>query len=277
MGQLSSDNHNKYNNNHNHNRNHNKSSRIAYKTMIEPRAMSQLIDNSNLNDICCFNFSKKQKWLKETKMSTILSLIMRRKGCRDIQDIVGDSSMGYCARLTTTDIKLVNSSSPPPQMTATKETWTPMSKAMRIKNKKRHNNIIKSSSPITNKSSHRQMLLWLTLILGCGLMLATNTCLQTVQAAPEPSPISTTNSETGASAAATNQRAVTTTRTYRGPPMHGSIFGKRSLASNAGAPTNNQHLSSFTGKQAKVGRYEDIITEIIEKFLAKNAQGTSLL
>lgn len=72
-----------------------------------------------------------------------------------------------------------------------------------------------------------------------------------------------------------------TTKALRGPPMNGSIFGKRSLtASNKqvrriSITSRNDDVTSSNGVKAndKIEEYNDVITDIIEDFLAKNADG----
>lgn len=57
-------------------------------------------------------------------------------------------------------------------------------------------------------------------------------------------------------------------RTHRLPPINGSIFGKRSVQSLG--QIHKQQTTTTTKSRSKATSYQDIITKIIEDFLALN-------
>lgn len=104
----------------------------------------------------------------------------------------------------------------------------------------------------------------ISLVLGVQLILIVLTLAAMADPLPAISASSANNSGGTRSA---------TTKSLRGPPLNGSIFGKRSTASSKPSGHQKHSQQELTTNYNEIEDYKDVITDIIENFLAKNAEG----
>lgn len=215
----------------------------------------------------------------EISQTSRLNLLLRRKGCSDANGLINQAN-------NKSNIVIINSSSAAGASEVVESTHNQMQKTLNKescqiikRNLNANQSQRKKTKNYNNINNNNNLINLICLqIVSITLILLLVSCYYTANGEPIPasqSAILQANNNSGGARSAT-------TKALRGPPMNGSIFGKRSLMSASqqlkarriqSASRDIGVTNAIQNENDKIEEYNDVITDIIEDFLAKNADG----